>query len=185
MRTLVHLPYRFIPLALDQHITSRAAWTVLGGAISSKGGAVETQCAPLLSFMHAAAVDGLVIPFEASDLEVVAPDKALEAQRMEILRRDLPSRFNAGALGGPSAGDAMTLALSDFEARTDMLERTCAASDGAPRVVRVKTPEERWGAVLEGALRMQGCVDASGLPPVYTALAATPKGGERIAFQCL
>ena len=32
---------------------------------------------------------------------------------------------------------------------------------------------------------MHGCVDASGLPPVYTALAATPKGGERIALQSL
>ena len=39
--------------------------------------------------------------------------------------------------------------------------------------------------MLEGALRMHGCVDASGLPPVYTPLAATPKGGERIALQGL
>ena len=82
-------------------------------------------------------------------------------------------------------GDAMTLALSAFEARTDMLERTCAASDGSPRAVRVKTPEDKWGAVLEGALRMYGCVDASGLPTVYAALVATPKGGERIALQGL
>ena len=88
----------------------------------------------LLSFLRTAAVEGSVIPFEASDLEVVAPDKALEAQRTEILRRDLPARFDAGALGGGSAGDAMTLALSAFEARTDMLERTRAESDGAPRV---------------------------------------------------
>ena len=79
----------------------------------------------------------------------------------------------------------MTLALTAFEARTDMLERTHAASDGAPRAVRVKNPEEKWGAVLEGALRMHGYVGARGLPPVYTALAATPKGGERIALQGL
>ena len=32
---------------------------------------------------------------------------------------------------------------------------------------------------------MHGCVDASGLPPVYAALAATPKGGERIVLQGL
>ena len=32
--TLVHLPYCFVPLALDQHLTPRAAWTVLGGVIS-------------------------------------------------------------------------------------------------------------------------------------------------------
>ena len=44
---------------------------------------------------------------------------------------------------------------------------------------RVKTPEEKWGAVLEGSLRMHGCVDAIGLPPVYAALVTTPKGGER------
>ena len=104
---------------------------------------------------------------------------------MEILQRDLPARCDTGDLGGPSAGDAMTLALSTFEARTDMLKSTRAASDGAPRVIRIKTPEERWGAVLEGALRMHGCVDASRLPPVYAALAATPKGGERIALQGL
>ena len=85
MRTFVHLPYRFVPLALDQHLTPRAAWMVLGGAILSEGGAVETQCAPLLAFLRAAAVEGSVIPFEASDLKVVAPDKVLEAQRMEIL----------------------------------------------------------------------------------------------------
>ena len=54
----------------------------------------------------------------------------------------------------------MTLALTAFEARPDMLERTCAASNGAPRAVRVKTTEEKWGAVLEGALHMHGCVDA-------------------------
>ena len=30
---------------------------------------------------------------------------------------------------------------------------------------------------------MYGCVDASGLPPVYAALAATPNGGERIVLQ--
>ena len=77
----------------------------------------------------------------------------------------------------------MTLALSAFEARTDMLEHTRTASDGSPRAVRVKTPEDKWGVVLEGALRMHGCVDASGLPPVYAALAATPKGGEGIALQ--
>ena len=82
-------------------------------------------------------------------------------------------------------GDTMTLALRAFEARTDMLFRTRAASDGAPRAVRIKNQEERWGAVLEGALRMYGCMDASGLPPVYAALAATPKGEERIAFQGL
>ena len=46
-------------------------------------------------------------------------------------------------------------------------------------------PEERWGAVLEVALRIHEYVDASFLPPVYAALAATPKGGERIAFQGL
>ena len=72
-------------------------------------------------------------------------------------------------------GDAMTLALSLFEARTDILEHTRAASDGAPRAVRVKTPEEKLGEVLEGALPMHGYVDASGLPPVYAALADTPK----------
>ena len=185
MRTLVHLLYRFVLLALEQHLTPRAAWMVLGGAISSERGFVETQCAPLLAFLRAAAVKGSVTPFEASDLEVVAPDKVLEALWMEILRRDLPARFDVGALGGPSTGDAMTLALSAFEARTDMLKSTRAASDGAPRALRIKTPEERWGAVLEGALRMHGCVDASGLPPVYAALAATPKGGERIALQGL
>ena len=72
-------------MAPDQHLTPRAAWTVLGGAIPSEGGAVETQFALLLAFLRAAAVKGSVILFEASDLEVVAPDKALEAQRMEIL----------------------------------------------------------------------------------------------------
>ena len=76
----------------------------------------------------------------------------------------------------------MTLALNAFEVRMDMLECTRAASDGAPRAVRVKTPEEKWGAVLEGALRMHGCVDASGLPPVYTAFAATTKVVERITL---
>ena len=126
-----------------------------------------------------------MIPFAAADLKVVAPDKSLEEQRMEILRRDLPARFDVGSLGGASEGDAMTLALSAFEARRDMLERTRAASDGAPRAIRIKNPKERWGAVLERALRMHGCVDASGFPPVYAALAATPKGGERIAFQVL
>ena len=35
VRTLVHLLYRFVPLALDQQFTPRAAWPVLGGAISS------------------------------------------------------------------------------------------------------------------------------------------------------
>ena len=76
----------------------------------------------------------------------------------------------------------MTFALTAFEARTDMLKHTRAASDDAPRAVRVKTTEEKWGAVLEGVLCMHGCVHASSLPPVYTALAATPKGGERIAL---
>ena len=79
----------------------------------------------------------------------------------------------------------MILALTAFEARTDILERTCAASDADPKVLRVKTPEERWGTVLEGALCIHGCVDDSGLPPVYTTLAATPKKGERIALQGL
>ena len=79
----------------------------------------------------------------------------------------------------------MTLVLTAFDARTYMLKRTRVASDSAPRDVRVKTPEERWGAVLEGALRMHGCVDASNLPLVYAALAATPKGGERIVLQGL
>ena len=36
--TLVLLPYRFVPLALDQQLTPWAAWTVLAGAISSEGG---------------------------------------------------------------------------------------------------------------------------------------------------
>ena len=45
VRTLVHLLCRFVPLALDQDLTPREAWTVLGGAIMSKGGGVEAQCA--------------------------------------------------------------------------------------------------------------------------------------------
>ena len=114
---------------------------MLGGAISSEGGGVEAQCAPLLYFLRVAAVYGSAIPFEAADLEVVALDKALEAQWMEILRQDLLARFGTGALGGPSLGDTMTLALTVFEARTDMLEHTRAPSDGAPRAVRVKTPK--------------------------------------------
>ena len=56
--TLVHHLYRFVPLALDQNFTPRAEWAVLGGAILSKGGAVKSQCAPLLSFLRAAAVEG-------------------------------------------------------------------------------------------------------------------------------
>ena len=116
MCTLVHLPYRFDPLALDQQLTPRAACTVLEGAISYKGGSVKAQCAPLLSFLCAAAVDDLTVPFEASDLEVVVPDKALEleAHRMEILRRYLHARFDTGALGGPSLRYAMLLALAAF-----------------------------------------------------------------------
>ena len=78
----------------------------------SEGGDVEAQCASLLSFMRAAAVEGSAIPFATADLEFVALDKALEAQRMEILRRDMPARFVTGASGGPSTGDAMTLALT-------------------------------------------------------------------------
>ena len=85
VRILVHLPYRFVPLAMDQKLTPRAAWTVLAGSISSKGGSVEAQCVPLLSFMRAAAVEGSAILFETADLEVLAPYKALETQRMEIL----------------------------------------------------------------------------------------------------
>ena len=59
-------------------------------------------------------MDSSAIPFEAADLEVVALDKALEAQRMDILQQDLPTRFDTGAPGGPLPGDAMTLALTDF-----------------------------------------------------------------------
>ena len=90
VRTLVHLPYHFAPLALNQQLMPRSAWTVMAGAISFKGWAVEAQCTPLLSFLHAAAVEGSAIPFETADLEVITPDKALEAQQMEILRRDFP-----------------------------------------------------------------------------------------------
>ena len=89
VRTLVHLPYRFVPLAMDQQLTPRAACTVLEGAILSEGGGVEAQCAPLFVFLRAAAVEGSAISFAKADLEVVVTDKALEAQRMEILRRDL------------------------------------------------------------------------------------------------
>ena len=38
VRTIMHLPYRFVPLALDQQLTPRAAWTVLAGSILYKGG---------------------------------------------------------------------------------------------------------------------------------------------------
>ena len=41
VRTLVHLQYRFVPLALDQQLKPRTAWTVLGGAISFEGGGVK------------------------------------------------------------------------------------------------------------------------------------------------
>ena len=41
-----------------------------------------------------------MIPLAAADLEVVSPDKSLEAQRMEILRRDLPAHLDVRALGG-------------------------------------------------------------------------------------
>ena len=122
MLTLVHLPYRFAPLALYQQLTPRAAWTVLEGAISSEGGgrrgAVCT--APFVSVRGGGG--GFGHPICDGDLEVVAPDKALEAQRMEVLLRDLPARFNTGASGGLLLGNAMTLALTAFEAHTDMLE---------------------------------------------------------------
>ena len=54
-----------------------------------------------------------------------------------------------------------------------------------PRAIQIKTPEEKWGAVLEGALRMHRCVDASGILLVYAALAATPKVVEGITLQGL
>ena len=76
MRTIVHLPYRFIPLALDQQLTPRSAWTVLTGAISSEGRAVEAQCAPLLSFLRAAAVEGSALPSED-----MAPVSTVHADR--------------------------------------------------------------------------------------------------------
>ena len=44
----------------------------------------------------------------------------------------------------------MTLVLTAFEARRDMLEHTSVASDASQTFLRVKTPEDRWGAVLEG-----------------------------------
>ena len=56
-----------------------------GGRHLVRGGGVEAQCAPHISFLCAAAVEGSAILFETADLEVVTPDKALEAQRMEIL----------------------------------------------------------------------------------------------------
>ena len=65
-----------------------------------------------------------------------------------------PVRFDTGDSGGSSPGDSMTIALTAFDPRTDMLERTCAAIDGAPRAVRMKKPEEKWGALLEGVLHM-------------------------------
>ena len=34
VRRLVHLPYRFVFLDLDQQLTPRAAWTVLAGGIT-------------------------------------------------------------------------------------------------------------------------------------------------------
>ena len=58
---------------------------MLAGAISSEGGAVEAQCAPLFSFLRAAVGEGSAIPFKTDNLEVVAPYKALEAQRMDFL----------------------------------------------------------------------------------------------------
>ena len=54
----------------------------------------------------------------------------------------------------------MTLANSAFEARTDMLERTRAASNGAPRVVRIKNSGGEMGiSTRERAphARMRGC----------------------------
>ena len=185
VRSMVHLPYRFVPLVLDQLLTPRAAWTVLAGAILAEGADAAAKCAPLLTFLRAASVENSSVPFGTGDVEVVLPDSALEAQRMEILKRDLPARFGDGASGGPAPGDAMTLALTAFEARTEMMERTRLADSAASKAPKTKTPDERWGAVLEGALRIHGCVDASGLPPVYAALAATPKGGERSALQGL
>ena len=56
------------------------------------------------SFLRAAAVDGSAIPFEAADLKVVTPDKALEEQRMEILQLDIPAHFDTGSLGGRLRG---------------------------------------------------------------------------------
>ena len=112
MRTLVHLPYRFVPLALDQHLMPRAAWTVLGVAISSEGGVVETQCAPLLAFLRVAALEGSMITFAAADLEFVVPDKYLEAQRMEILQRDLPALRHGSFGGGPRRGMPWLLPLA-------------------------------------------------------------------------
>ena len=48
-------------------------------------------------------------------------------------------------------GDTITLALTAFEARTDMIERTLTASNGAPRATRVKKTEEKMGGVVGGS----------------------------------
>ena len=143
VRTLVHLPYRFVPLALYQHLTPRAAWTGLGGAIFSEGGVRRGSMRTATFLPVRGGGGGFGHPVRRDNLEVVAADKAIEARQMEILRQDLPARFDTGASGGPSPGDAMTIAFSAFEAQTDMLERNRAASHGAPSVVRVKKPEEK------------------------------------------
>ena len=82
MLTLVHLPHCFFPLSLNQQLTPWTAWAVLGGFISSKGGAIKTKWALLLTFLRVAAVEGPAIPSAMADLKVLASDKALESQRM-------------------------------------------------------------------------------------------------------
>ena len=67
---------------------------------------------PLLLFLPADTLEGSAILFATAGLKVVAPDKALEVQRMEILQRDLPARFDTGASGGLLPGDAMMHALT-------------------------------------------------------------------------
>ena len=61
-----------------------------GSRLFQRGGGVEANCAPLLSFLCATAVLGSAIPFATAKLEVIALDKELEAQRMEILRKGSP-----------------------------------------------------------------------------------------------
>jgi hypothetical protein len=112
-RYFIYVPVKYARIILEQSLTPRQDWERLGGAIFADNAA--DACAAFIDWMRATCTvraDNQASTVQRAALTVPLGDSVLQADRLELMRRDLSGRFLTPAVA--ASNDSVAAALGDL-----------------------------------------------------------------------
>ena len=184
VRKIAYIPPQLAALLMSrQTYTIRQTWQIVGSKImtdTASDATLRTAYKPLLDWLRVTAtLTATGTTATALDtMNVVFPSTPeVERRTKAILRRDLPALYEPRP---PAGAPDLRPAISTLTA-----EITRGNTEAAARATKgtVKTPEQYYGEILEDIYRYTGTTNVDELPPIYGAMAGTPKNQQRSIFE--